>query len=100
MMKKNKNNADQCVEKAEQSDQAIAIIHEKMQQLSHLSMQIATAAEEQSMVSNEINNHVIDIKQGSELNWQHTDTVVTQMDELKTDIDTISNLAKTFIPAN
>ncbi|KXO12852.1 Methyl-accepting chemotaxis protein [Moritella sp. JT01] len=100
MMKKNKNNADQCVEKAEQSDQAIAIIHEKMQQLSLLSMQIATAAEEQSMVSNEINNHVIDIKQGSEQNWQHTDTVVAQMDELKADIDTISNLAKTFIPAN
>ncbi len=100
MMKKNKNNADLCVEQAEQSDQAIAIIHEKMQQLSQLSMQIATAAEEQSMVSNEINNHVIDIKQGAELNWQHTETVVTQMDELKTDIDTISNLAKTFIPAN
>ncbi|QUM76072.1 PAS domain S-box protein [Moritella sp. 24] len=98
MMKQNKDNADQCVIKAEQSDQAIAIIHEKMQQLSQLSMQIATAAEEQSVVSNEINNHVIDIKQGSELNWQHTETVVTQMDELKTDIDTISNLAKTFIP--
>ena len=99
MMKKNKVNADLCVEKAEQSDQAIAIIHEKMQQLSSLSMQIATAAEEQSTVSNEINNHVIDIKQGAELNWQHTETVVTQMDELKTDIDNISNLAKTFIPA-
>ncbi|QFI37056.1 PAS domain-containing protein [Moritella marina ATCC 15381] len=100
MMKKNKNNADLCVEQAEQSDQAIAIIHEKMQQLSQLSMQIATAAEEQSVVSNEINNHVMDIKQGSELNWQHTDTVVTQMSELKTDINAISNLAKTFIPAN
>jgi len=100
MMKKNKDNADLCVDKAEQSDQAIAIIHEKMQQLSQLSMQIATAAEEQSVVSNEINNHVIDIKQGSEVNWQHTTTVVTQMDELKNDIDTISNLAKTFIPAS
>ena len=62
-------------------------------------MQIATAAEEQSVVSNEINNHVIDIKQGSELNWQHTDTVVSQMDELKHDINAISNLANTFIPA-
>lgn len=99
MMKKNKDNADQCVDKAEQSDQAIAIIHEKMQQLSQLSMQIATAAEEQSVVSNEINNHVIDIKHGSEQSWQHTETVVTQMDELKNDIDAISNLAKTFIPA-
>lgn len=99
MMNKNKDNAELCVEQAEQSDQAIAIIHEKMQQLSNLSMQIATAAEEQSVVSNEINSHVIDIKQGAELNWQHTETVVTQMDELKTDIDTISNLAKTFIPA-
>ncbi|MFT5807659.1 MAG: PAS domain S-box-containing protein [Moritella dasanensis] len=99
MMKKNKDNADLCVGQAEQSDQAIAIIHEKMQQLSQLSMQIATAAEEQSVVSNEINNHVIDIKQGSELNWQHTDTVVSQMDELKHDINAISNLANTFIPA-
>jgi len=98
MMKKNKGNADLCVEQAEQSDQAIAIIHEKMQQLASLSMQIATAAEEQSVVSNEINTHVIDIKQGAELNWQHTATVVSQMDELKSDIDNISNLASTFIP--
>ncbi|MDX2319880.1 MAG: methyl-accepting chemotaxis protein [Moritella sp.] len=99
MMKTNKDNADLCVGQAEQSDQAIAIIHEKMQQLSQLSMQIATAAEEQSVVSNEINSHVIDIKQGSELSWQHTDTVVSQMDELKHDINAISNLANAFIPA-
>lgn len=100
MMNKNKDNADLCVEQAEQSDQAIAVIHEKMQQLSQLSMQIATSAEEQSVVSNEINHHIIDIKQGSELNWQHTDTVVNQMDALKRDINAISNLANTFIPAS
>jgi len=98
MMKKNKDNADNCVEQAENSDKAIAIIHQKMQQLSGLSMQIATAAEEQSAVSNEINNHVIEIKQSSELNWQQTEEVATQMDELQQDIETISNLAKTFIP--
>lgn len=100
MMQKNKGNADNCVLQAEQSDQAIAIIHEKMQALASLSLQIATAAEEQSTVSNEINHHVIEIKQGSELNWQHTDVVVAQMDELKVDIDAISNLAKTFIPTS
>lgn len=98
MMRKNKHNADNCVEQAESSDQAIAIIHQKMQQLSGLSIQIATAAEEQSAVSNEINNHVIEIKQTSELNWQQTEDVAAQMDELQKDIETISNLAKTFIP--
>ncbi|SFC37984.1 methyl-accepting chemotaxis protein [Pseudoalteromonas denitrificans] len=98
MMKKNKDNADNCVTQAETSDQAIAIIYQKMEQLSNLSMQIATAAEEQSAVSNEINNHVIEIKQGSELNWQQTEEVAEQMDELQEDIETISNLAKTFIP--
>lgn len=98
MMKKNKDNADNCVEQAENSDQAIAVIHQKMQQLSGLSMQIATAAEEQSSVSNEINNHVIEIKQTSELNWQQTEDVATQMDQLQQDIETISNLANTFIP--
>ena len=99
MMKKNKDNADNCVAHAEQSDRAIAIIHDKMQALADLSMQIATAAEQQSIVSNEINHHVIEIKQGAERNWQHTETVVTQMDELKTDVNNISNLAKTFMPA-
>jgi len=98
MMKKNKENADNCVAQAENSDQAIAIIHQKMQQLSGLSMQIATAAEEQSAVSSEINNHVIEIKQTSELNWQQTEDVATQMDQLQQDIETISNLANTFIP--
>jgi len=98
MMRKNKENADNCVEQAENSDQAIAIIHQKMQQLSGLSMQIATAAEEQSTVSSEINNHVIEIKQTSELNWQQTEDVATQMDQLQQDIETISNLANTFIP--
>ncbi|SQD76674.1 methyl-accepting chemotaxis protein [Moritella yayanosii] len=98
MMKKNKDNADNCVAHAEQSDRAIAIIHEKMQAMADLSMQIATAAEQQSIVSNEINHHVIEIKQGAERNWQHTETVVTQMDELKIDVNNISNLAKTFMP--
>lgn len=98
MMTKNKDNADNCVAQAESSDQAIAIIHQKMQQLSGLSMQIATAAEEQSAVSNEINNHVIEIKQSSEHNWQQTEVVASQMDELQKEIEIISNLAKTFIP--
>jgi methyl-accepting chemotaxis protein len=49
---------------------SIQVYQKCLLQLSGLSMQIATAAEEQSSVSNEINNHVIEIKQTSELNWQ------------------------------
>lgn len=98
MMTKNKDNADNCVQKAEESDQAIAIIHQKMQEIANLSLQIATAAEEQSVVSNEVSNHVSDIRENAEQNWQHTEMVVEQMDELKLDITAISNLAGTFMP--
>lgn len=76
---------------------SIQVYQKCLLQLSGLSMQIATAAEEQSSVSNEINNHVIEIKQTSELNWQQTEDVATQMDQLQQDIETISNLANTFI---
>lgn len=99
MMNKNKENADNCVQQAEGSDQAIAVVHEKIQSLSQLSMQIATAAEEQSTVSNEINRHVLQIQQGSENNWQQTQVVSNQMTALKNDIDAISALANTFIPS-
>jgi len=99
MMNKNKENADNCVQQAEGSDLAIAVVYEKMQSLSQLSMQIATAAEEQSTVSNEINRHVLQIQQGSENNWQQTQVVSNQMTALKNDIDAISALANTFIPS-
>jgi|GEM_PF-821482 len=98
LMNKNKDEANYCVSSAETSHQKIDSIVEKMQNINHSATQIATAAEEQSCVSNEINNHLSDIATTTEATWSQTDHVAEQMHALAKSVDDIADLASTFVP--
>jgi PAS domain S-box-containing protein len=98
LMEQNKQDAEACVSQAEHSDSAIANINGKMHDLVNITTQTATAAEEQSAVSNEINNHIIDVQQSAINNREQNEEVSKQMDELKEKVTTITNLAATFMP--
>jgi methyl-accepting chemotaxis protein/aerotaxis receptor len=98
LMNKNKDEAQFCVESAQASHQQIDLVVEKMQNIKQAATQIATAAEEQSCVSHEINSHLIDISQNTESTWQQTDSVAEQMQELAKSVDEIADLASTFVP--
>ncbi len=98
VMSKNKTEAEACVETAELSNQKIELVYEKMQHIAGLASEIATAAEQQSAVSLEINNHISEIHQSADGNLSQTDLVVEQMTELRSCAEDIANLANTFIP--
>ncbi|WP_413282899.1 methyl-accepting chemotaxis protein [Vibrio sp. MA40-2] len=61
-MNQSKSSADNTVSKAQEADEALQNIRNAIQQISDLNLQIASAAEEQSLVSEEINTNTLKIK--------------------------------------
>ncbi|WP_070967186.1 methyl-accepting chemotaxis protein [Vibrio sonorensis] len=61
-MSQSKETAQDAVEKAQAADGALARIRGSIQQISDMNMQIASAAEEQSLVAEEINSNTVKIK--------------------------------------
>lgn len=100
LMEKNREDAEVCVEAAEGSHDKIAQIVNNVEEISSVAGQIATAAEEQSCVSEEINNSLHDVQQRIDHTWQQTDLVNEQMATLQQSVDDIANIASTFIPPN
>ncbi|MCW8348601.1 methyl-accepting chemotaxis protein [Vibrio sp. ZSDZ65] len=66
-MTQSKGSAVQAVERAQQANDALEKIRQSIAQISDMNMQIAAAAEEQSLVAEEINSNTIKIKDLSEL---------------------------------
>ncbi|GAA0821121.1 PAS domain-containing methyl-accepting chemotaxis protein [Colwellia asteriadis] len=98
LMNKNKEEANYCVESAEISHQRIDEVVNSMQNVNVAAMQISSAAEQQSMLSNEINDHLHGIAQTTETTWLETEKVSEQMHTLAQSVEEISDLASTFVP--
>jgi PAS domain S-box-containing protein len=96
IMVQNKLEAEDCVQTAENADQKIDLVYSKIRHVADLSAQIATAAEEQSVVTAEVNSRIELIHQASDSSWQQTEIVNQQMVTLKATAEEISNLASTF----
>ena len=98
LMNKNKDEANFCVESAQASHSKIDSVVDRVQNISHAATQIATAAEEQSVVSTQITDHLDDISQTTDKTWSETDNVAQQMKLLAKSVEGITDLANTFIP--
>jgi len=98
LMNKNKDEAKFCVESAQESHNKIDSVVDKIQNISHASTQIAIAAEEQSVVSNQIISHINNISQTTDTTCSETENVALQMELLAKSVEGIADLAKTFIP--
>ena len=98
LMNKNKDEAGFCVQSAQASHNKIDEVVGRIKNISHAATLIATAAEEQSVVSQQITEHINDIGQTTEKTWTETDNVAHQMHILEKSVEGIANLANTFIP--
>ncbi len=98
LMNKNKDEANFCVESAQASHNKIDSVVDRMQNISHAATQIATAAEEQSVVSTQITEHLDDISRTTDKSYSETDNVTQQMQLLAKSVEGITDLANTFIP--
>ncbi len=61
-MNESKTTAEDAVAKAQLADAALQRIRHAIQQISDMNLQIASAAEQQSLVAEEINNNTVKIK--------------------------------------
>ena len=61
-MQQSRNSASEAVDKAEHANQSLLLIREAIQRITDMTVQIASAAEEQSLVAEEINNNTVNIK--------------------------------------
>jgi len=98
LMEKNKDEANFCVKSAQQSHQKIDDVVDKIQNISNAATVIATAAEEQSVVSCQITQYINDIGQTTEKTKSEADNVAQQMCVLESSIEGIADLANTFTP--
>jgi len=98
LMLKNKQEAQSCVEIAEGSNQKIADVVDRVQKVTDVANQIATATEQQNITSITINQYVNDVQQAITRTWQQTDIVTDEMLMLSSSVDNITNVASTFIP--
>ncbi|MEW6990074.1 methyl-accepting chemotaxis protein [Colwelliaceae bacterium 6441] len=98
LMAKNKDDAEFCLQTAESSNEKIEKVVKSIQNVTDSANQIATAAEEQSAVSSQINNHISEVNQALAKTWSQNDSVAEQMTELEKSVEDIANVANTFIP--
>lgn len=98
LMNKNKEEANFCVQSAQASHDKIDLVVERVQNISHAATQIATAAEEQGVVSTQIISYINDLYQTTDKTWSEADNVAQQMQLLAKSVEGITDLANTFIP--
>jgi aerotaxis receptor len=95
-MNKGKESAENCVAKATQAHDVVNKVYQSITDISDLAIQISTASEEQSMVSQEINRNVINISDASQNNLHQVNTVETETKEIIIRANSLSSLGQAF----
>ena len=96
VMSKGKLAADKCVEDASSSQQLVQELNSNFTEISDLATMIATASEEQSLVSHEISRNVINISEASALNLNQAERVSEDSDDIAIKVRKLSSLKDTF----
>ncbi len=95
-MDRGKESAEQCVGKAEESKRLVEEVYKSITEISDLAIQISTASEQQSLVSQEINQNIINISDASVDNLKQADNVLSTSSEIYQRAMRLSALAQAF----
>ncbi|EKO3589088.1 methyl-accepting chemotaxis protein [Vibrio metschnikovii] len=85
-MRQSKDTATETVAKASEANDALLRIRQAIQQISDMNMQIASAAEEQSLVAEEINTNTVKIK---DLSVQVSDTASQSNQQMQEQLEDV-----------
>ena len=96
VMTKGRERAHASVEQASEAGEALTNIQSAVQLISDMNAQIATAAEEQSAVAQEINRNVISINQATEQTYEGTQDTSQSSAELTGLAENLKNITATF----
>ncbi len=95
-MSQGKGTADDCVAKARAAQELINNVNKAITDISGLTIQISTAAEEQSMVSEEINRNIVNISEASNHNLAQAEQVRAETDQINNGVALLSSLGQAF----
>ncbi|MFT4924667.1 MAG: aerotaxis receptor [Phenylobacterium sp.] len=95
-MEKGKRAADDCVSQARESQEVVTGIFNAITDISDLTIQISTAAEEQSMVSQEISRNITNISEASQHNLTQAQIVEDESVGMDGKTTALAGLGKTF----
>ena len=99
-MQESRAAADESVSHATQAEEALIAIAKNLTTASDMSIQIATAAEEQTAVSEEINRNIVNISDNARDTLDGTHRVNTRNSELKDNIVNLRNMIIQFTGSN
>ncbi|MDR9826022.1 methyl-accepting chemotaxis protein [Vibrio sp. FNV 38] len=85
-MAESRSTASEAVDKAQGANGALERIRQSIQHISDMNLQIASAAEEQSLVAEEINHNTVKIK---DLSTQVVDATLNANDAMQSQIDSV-----------
>ncbi len=89
-------NAGDSVENADSTGKSLANITQAIGSISDLSIQVATATEQQSSVVNELNSHILNIKNMSDNTANEVQTINQKCDELNTSSGQLTGMVNNF----
>lgn len=98
-MTKGKQSADNCVEKTKDAQQVVNKIYNLISDISDISdlaIQISTASEEQSMVSQEIIKYILNISEASQNNLLQANTVESETIKIVIRANSLGSLGRAF----
>ena len=96
VMAKEKQTADGCVEQAKASQSTVGSVRQLITDISDLSTQISSAAEQQSLVSHEISRNIVNVNDSSLQNAKQADVVSEQSESITQRVDSLVGLSATF----
>ncbi|WP_162299723.1 methyl-accepting chemotaxis protein [Marinospirillum perlucidum] len=88
--------AEETVEQTQVARRALEEITQAMDRISQMSTQIASAAEEQTAVSEDINRHIITISDGARETVDHTGNIVAATSDIGSEISALMKEMRTF----
>ncbi len=95
-MNKGKASADECVNQAKHAERVVNNVYESITMISDLAMQISTASEEQSVVSQEISQNIVNISDASQSNLEQANCVNMETQQILTKSSDMASLALAF----
>jgi aerotaxis receptor len=95
-MNQGKEDARECVQEAKHAELTVQNVYEAITDISDLAMQISTASEEQSMVSLEISQNIVNISDASQSNLAQVKEVTNDTEEILRNSSSLTALALAF----
>jgi len=96
IMAQGKESAESCVTETKETQDIVNNVYASITDIADLATQISTAAEQQSAVSQEISQNIINISDASMSNLQQAELVQREADEIQTRCHNLSSLGLSF----